>query len=128
MRLLIDTHIFIWYISDSPKLSTTARSLIDDENNEILLSIASLWEMAIKYSLGKLSLAMPFDELIPQQLNINAIALLNIEFNHLAVVSTLPFHHRDPFDRLLIAQSVVEGLLLVSADSAFDAYPIQRFW
>jgi PIN domain nuclease of toxin-antitoxin system len=96
MRLLIDTHTFIWYISDSPRLSTTARTLIDDEDNEILLSIASLWEMAIKYSLGKLSLAMPFDELIPQQLSINAIALLNIELNHLAVVSTLPFHHRDP--------------------------------
>jgi PIN domain nuclease of toxin-antitoxin system len=95
MRLLIDTHTFIWYISDSPRLSTTARTLIDDEDNEILLSIASLWEMAIKYSLGKLSLAMPFDELIPQQLSINAIALLNIELNHLAVVSSLPFHHRD---------------------------------
>jgi PIN domain nuclease of toxin-antitoxin system len=128
MRLLIDTHIFIWYISNDSKLSTAARTLIDDENNEILLSIASLWEMAIKFSLGKLCLAIPFERLIPQQLDINAISLLNIDFNHLVVVSTLPFHHKDPFDRLMIAQAIVEKLPIISADSAFDDYLIRRFW
>lgn len=127
MRLLIDTHIFIWYISNDSKLSTTARTLIDDENNEILLSIASIWEMAIKYSLGKLCLVIPFECLIPQQLDINAIELLHIDINHLVVVSTLPFHHKDPFDRLLIAQAIAEKLPIISADSAFDNYLIRRF-
>lgn len=126
MRLLLDTHIFIWYILDSRKLSPTARALIDAQDNEILLSIASIWEMAIKHSSGKLSFGMPFELFIEQQLSVNTIELLNINLDHINVVASLPFHHRDPFDRLLIAQAMVEQLPILSADSVFDTYPIER--
>jgi PIN domain nuclease of toxin-antitoxin system len=128
MRLLIDTHIFIWYILDIQKLSATVRALIDDEDNKILFSTASVWEMAIKQSTGKLNFHLPFEVFIKQQLSLNDFNLLNINLDHLAVVATLPFHHRDPFDRLLIAQSLVEKIPILSVDSAFDAYPIERLW
>jgi PIN domain nuclease of toxin-antitoxin system len=126
MRLLLDTHAFLWFIMGSPDLS--ARAHIEDEANESFLSVASLWEMAIKMSLGKLTLSAPLDSLIPQQLGLNGIELLGIQVGHAAAVSTLPLHHRDPFDRLLIAQAIVEGMPVVSADMAFDAYPVKRLW
>jgi len=125
MKLLLDTHAFLWFIMGSSNLSETARALIEDPANENLLSVASLWEMAIKVSLGKLTLASSFDDLIPRQLGLNGIELLNIKVDHTSVVATLPFHHRDPFDRLLIAQAIVEKVPMVSIDAAFDAYPIQ---
>jgi PIN domain nuclease of toxin-antitoxin system len=128
VRLLLDTHSFLWFISGHANLSSTARSLIEDATNQPLLSIASLWEMAIKLSIGKLNLAQPFGELIPQQMEVNGIELLPIDIGHTAVVSELPFHHRDPFDRLLIAQAMIEEIPVVGADSAFDAYPIKRLW
>jgi PIN domain nuclease of toxin-antitoxin system len=96
MRLLLDTHTFIWFVTNSPKLSVIVRSLIEDENNEKLLSTASLWEMAIKQSTGKLSFSLPFREFIEQQLSRNSTELLNINLDHITVVATLPFHHRDP--------------------------------
>ena len=126
MKLLLDTHIFLWFIIGSPNLSTPARELIEDVANEKFVSAASLWEIAIKSSLGKLSLSAPFAELIPQQLSLNGFELLHIEIDHAAIVATLPFHHRDPFDRLLIAQSMVEKMPIVSVDAMFDAYPIAR--
>ena len=128
MNLLLDTHTFLWFIDDNPKLSSTARVLIGDENNRVYLSVASLWEMEIKISLGKLHLARPFDSLLPQQLALNHIDLLDIAIEHAAVVATLPFHHRDPFDRLLIAQAKSEAIPIVGSDAAFDAYPITRLW
>lgn len=109
----------------SERLSRTARSLIEDEDNEWLLSTASLWEMAIKLSLGKLILAQPFDVLIPDQLRLNGIGVLNIEWSHISAVAKLAFHHRDPFDRLIVAQSMVEGMPIISAD---DAYGVSRKW
>jgi PIN domain nuclease of toxin-antitoxin system len=128
MRLLLDTHTFLWFIMGSPKLSGTVRALIEADEHERLLSTASLWEMAIKLSLGRLTLAEPVDVLIPRQLRLNGIQLLNIEIEHIAVVATLPFHHRDPFDGLLIAQSTVERLPILSAEPAFDTYSIERMW
>jgi PIN domain nuclease of toxin-antitoxin system len=128
VRLLLDTHSFLWFINGSPQISTNARTLIEDTSNQPLLSAASLWEMAIKLSLGKLSLAQPFEVLIPQQMRLNGIKLLGIEIEHTAAVSKLPFHHRDPFDRLLIAQAMVEQIPIVSADTAFDTYSIKRLW
>ena len=128
MRLLLDTHTFIWFVTDSPKLSVIVKQLIEDENNEKLLSTASVWEMAIKHSSGKLSFGQPFRVFIEQQISLNSIDLLNINFNHIDIVATLPLHHRDPFDRLLIAQAMVEQIPILSADSAFDAYSIQRLW
>lgn len=125
---LLDTHTFIWFVLDSPKLSLTLRRSIEDENNEKLLSTASIWEIAIKQSTGKLYFGLPFRVFIEQQLSLNSIELLNINLDHIAVVATLPLHHRDPFDRLLIAQSMVEQIPILSADSAFDAYAIYRLW
>jgi PIN domain nuclease of toxin-antitoxin system len=128
MKLLLDTHTFLWFIMGSPNLSTTARALIEDVANEKFLSVASLWEIAIKLSIGKLALSAPFDVLIPRQLSLNGIELLNIKIDHAAVVALLPLHHSDPFDRLLIAQSIIEKMSVVSIDAAFDAYPITRLW
>jgi len=128
MRLLLDTHSFLWFIGGNPNLSTTARMLIEDASNQPFLSVGSLWEMAIKVSIGKLSLGQPFEILISRQLRLNGIDLLGIEMRHAAVVSELPFYHRDPFDRLLVAQAMVERMPIVSADTAFDAYPVKRLW
>jgi PIN domain nuclease of toxin-antitoxin system len=96
MKLLLDTHSFLWFISGNPNLSGTARSLIEDSTNDLFLSAASIWEMAIKISLGKLKIGEPFEKLISEQLRLNAINILNIEFGHTSALITLPFHHRDP--------------------------------
>lgn len=128
MRILLDTQAFLWFITDDTKLSVFARSLIENPDNDRLLSIAGLWEVAIKMSLGKLDLEKPFEELIPHQLELNDIEVLAIKIVHLKKVSSLPFHHRDPFDRLIIAQSLVEQLPIVSIDTKFDEYGIERLW
>ena len=128
MRLLLDTHAFLWFIMGDRHLSATARALIENLANERWLSVGSLWEIAIKVSLGKLTLSSPFEVLFPAQLDRNDVQLLGITAQHTQVVAGLPFHHRDPFDRLLVAQCRVEGLALVSADHAFDAYGVQRIW
>lgn len=126
MRLLLDTHSFLWFIGGSASLSPTARTSIEDADNQPLLSMASLWEMAIKLSIGKLSLGKAFERLIPEQMRLNGIELLQIEMAHIIVATKLPFHHRDPFDRLLIAQAMVEQISIVSSDRAFDSYSIKR--
>ncbi len=126
MKLLLDTHAFLWFIGGSSDLSTSARLLIEDTNNQPHLSVASLWEMAIKISLGKLTLGQPFEKLIAEQLNHNGIEILGISLPHAAAVITLPFHHRDPFDRLLIAQAITEKIPLVSCDTVLDAYGVTR--
>ncbi len=128
MKLLLDTHSFLWFISGDPRLSLTARTLIEDTRNEAFLSVASLWEIAIKISLGRLQLTQPLEVLIPQQLSLNQIGLLGITISHVAQVAALPFHHRDPFDRLLVAQALVDRMALVSQDPALDAYGLTRFW
>ncbi|MBW4424300.1 MAG: type II toxin-antitoxin system VapC family toxin [Nostoc desertorum CM1-VF14] len=128
MILLLDTHTFIWYVTDNSRLSNQVLEFINDENNEILLSIASLWEIAIKQNLGKLTFNQPFEIFITQQLNLNDFRLLDIKISHVAVVATLPLHHRDPFDRILIAQALVENIPILSADKIFDAYPTRRLW
>ena len=128
MKLLLDTHAFLWFIMGSSNLSADARTLMEDAAHEKFLSAASLWEMAIKLSLGKLTLSAPFAVLLPQQLSLNGVEVLNIKIEHAAAVAALPFHHRDPFDRLLIAQAVVEKMPVISTDTAFDAYPIKRLW
>jgi len=128
MKLLLDTHAFLWFIGGDERLSPSARVLIENVSNDAYLSVASLWEMAIKISLGRLQLAQPFETFIPHQLSLNRIGLLGITMSHTAKVATLPFHHRDPFDRLLVAQAQVEQMPLVSSDPAFDAYSITRLW
>jgi len=128
MRLLLDSHAFLWFIMGSANLSVNARALIEDPANERLLSVASLWEIAIKTSFGKLTLSAPFDELIPAQLKLNGIDLLNIKVDHLSTLTTLPFHHLDPFYRLIISQAIVEKLPVISLDGTFDAYGVTRHW
>ena len=128
MKLLLDTHTFLWFIMGNPNLSVKARAAIENLANEKHVSAASVWEIAIKVSAGKLSLSAPFSTLIPTQLSANGFELLNLEMAHAATLINLPFHHRDPFDRLLIGQAMVEQMQIVSIDSAFDAYPISRLW
>lgn len=128
MRLLLDTHAFIWYVWAAPDLSSTARRLIDEPNNEKLVSVASLWEMAVKVSTGKLTPKRPFHEIKPVLIDGNGFLLLHVEFAHTVIVSAMPFHHRDPFDRLLVAQSLHENIPIVSADSQLDAYGVTRLW
>jgi len=128
MRALLDTGAFLWFISDSDRLSMNARNCIADLENELILSVASLWEIAIKSSLEKLELLRPFDQLIPEQLEINSVNILPIELNHLSNVIKRPFHNRDPFDRLIIAQSITEDLPVISSDKASQMYPIHVIW
>jgi len=128
MRLLLDTHAFLWFIEGDVRLHAAMRMIITDSTNTVFLSVASVWEIAIKVSTGKLRLSQPFETLVPQQIALNDITLLPIEFTHISGVLALPFHHRDPFDRLLIAQAMVEGVPIVSIDQVFDAYTITRLW
>jgi PIN domain nuclease of toxin-antitoxin system len=128
MNILLDTHAFLWFVNDDPQLSDAAKRLIEDETSQPFLSVASLWEMAIKISLGKLTLKQPYEVFLLQQLSVNGIGILNITLRHAAEVATLPFHHRDPFDRLLVVQSKIENMPLISADSIFDHYGIARVW
>jgi len=127
MTLLLDTHTFLWFVNDSPELSQTASNLLESEK-DLFVSVASLWEIAIKVNLKKLTLAKKYKQFIPQQLAINNIQTLNIELDHLANYVNLPLHHRDPFDRLIIAQAISENLAIVSVDNKFDFYEIQRLW
>lgn len=128
MRVLLDTHAFLWWVEDAPTLSKRARTAISNPGNECLLSLASCWEMAIKLSLGKLRLPSAIERFIPEQLAANAIRQLGIDFRHVARVATLPFHHRDPFDRLLAAQALEERCVVLSADPMFQKYGVKRIW
>ncbi|GAB4426752.1 MAG: type II toxin-antitoxin system VapC family toxin [Anaerolineae bacterium] len=127
MKFLLDTHTFLWFANDSQQLSLEAKNLIESDV-DLLLSVASLWEIAIKTSLGKLTLPDDYDKFIPQQIALNDVEILPINLAHLNVVARLLFHHRDPFDRLLVAQAIVENIPIISADSSFDAYSIHRQW
>lgn len=128
MRVLLDTHAFLWFITADARLGDHARQVLSTGGNQVLLSVASVWEIAVKVAIGRLPLPLPLDTLIPDQLRLNRIELLPISLEHALGVAHLPLHHRDPFDRLLIAQAIREGIPLVSADQAFDAYPVQRRW
>lgn len=125
MKLLLDTHIFIWWADQPEKLSPAALSALEDEANELLLSVASVWEMQIKIQLGKLKLSLPLKDLIKNQQETNEITVLPVALTHVLTLDAVPFHHKDPFDRLLIAQSIEEDLTLVSADSQFSTYSVK---
>lgn len=128
MRFLIDTHVFLWFIAGDTRLSKKVRQAIEDEENEVLLSVASVWEIAIKTSVGKLILAKPFAELIPEQIADNEIDVLPIHFDELKIVASLPLYHRDPFDRLLLAQTITHGVPIASDDANFAQYGIPLLW
>ena len=128
MRLLLDTHAFLWSVENSPRLSASARAAIADAGNEKLLSIASLWEIAIKVSIGKLALAKPFDEMVDGLVANRLLTVLPMLPAHLKVVATLPHHRGDPFDRVIIAQAQHGSLTVIGNDPAFDAYGVTRVW
>jgi PIN domain nuclease of toxin-antitoxin system len=128
MQVLLDTHTLIWFFQGNENFSEKMRLLIEDENNEKLISIVSVWEMSIKQSIGKLKFSLPIKTFIEQKLALNDFKLLNINLDHIDVITTLPLQHRDPFDRILIAQAMVEKIPIISVDTVFDAYSITRLW
>jgi len=128
MKVLLDTHTFLWWIADSPRLSARAREVIRDSNNELLFSAASGWEIAIKAQLGRLQLPDNLEQFIVEQLSLNTILVLPIQLRHALHVYTLPQHHRDPFDRMLVAQSQVENLPILTTDPHIAQYEVKTIW
>ena len=128
MRLLIDSQSIIWYVDQDDLLSPAAHAAITDPDNDLLLSVATVWEIAIKVGLKKLSLSMPYLQWMEQAMSDLGVAILPITVRHADVEVNLPNYHRDPFDRMLVAQSPVENIHLVSADRVFDQYGITRLW
>jgi PIN domain nuclease of toxin-antitoxin system len=126
MTLLLDTQAFLWWVGDDPRLSSRARRAI--AATPCLLSVASCWEMAIKASLGKLEIPRPIERFLQEQIEVNGFSLLPASLEHVADVAELPFHHRDPFDRLLAAQARHEELAIVSSDPVFRKYGVKRVW
>lgn len=128
MDLLLDTHTLLWYYLDDPQLSATARGLLDDPANRVFVSPASYWEVAIKVCVGKYTLTVPFPQFIQEAIHDTGFTILPIEPRHVEPLTTLDRHHNDPFDRLLIAQAIVENIPVVGCDVAFDDYPVRRLW
>jgi PIN domain nuclease of toxin-antitoxin system len=126
--LLLDTHAFLWFLAGDSKLRASARRRIEDSTNEKFLSIASVWEMAIKVSLRKLELEDPLEDIVTEGTQESGILLLGISKDHAIRVATLPWHHRDPFDRLLAAQALEDDLAVLARDDAFDDYGVRRVW
>lgn len=127
MKLLLDSHAFIWWNNEPDKLSSRVLEICEDSENALFVSVASVWEIQIKFQLGKLRLHKPLAEIIRQEQE-NGIEILPIEPAHIFALDSLPNHHKDPFDRLLIAQSIVEGAVLVSADPLIKQYPVKVEW
>jgi PIN domain nuclease of toxin-antitoxin system len=128
MKLLLDAHALLWFLAGSSQLSAKALSCIQDAQNTLFVSPATLWEIGIKDSLGKLTLPVPFDQLFPARLDASNILILPILVPHLHEHRRLPFYHYDPFDRLVIAQALVEDLTVVSCDSEFPSYGVNLLW
>ncbi len=131
MRVLIDTHVFLWFVSEPTRLSTAARDMIEVKFSAVQVSIASIWEISIKSSMGNLNVAGGFAS-VEQVLRENNIEILPINFSHTLINHSLPFHHKDPFDRMIAAQAIVEGIDLMSVDDTFDSYfagtEVKRIW
>lgn len=127
MKYLLDTHALIWLINGDIKLSKKALETIELSTARVVVSVVSFWEIAIKVSLGKLELTLPFSEII-NKVNDNGFEIMGVTFDHTLQLSQLPFHHRDPFDRTLIAQTLSEDLVIISKEKLFDAYNVKRIW
>jgi PIN domain nuclease of toxin-antitoxin system len=128
VTLLLDTHTLLWFLRDDPLLSATAKAAIEAPANRKLVSVASCWEISIKAGLGKLKLGEPAAVLLAREIPRNNFDLLDIKLEHATAVEALPLHHKDPFDRLLIVQSKIEGVPVVGADAVFDLYGVPRIW
>ena len=128
MRVLVDTHVFLWWIEGDRALPAKARAVLANPENECLISMVSAWELAIKTGLGKLKLALPVKRYIVENVAANGFRMLAIEIVHVGRVETLAMHHGDPFDRLLIAQALEENIAVVTADPIFRNYGVKRIW
>ena len=128
MKLLLDTHVLLWFVTNDAQLSRSADRVISDAQNQVFVSPASYWELAIKISIGKYPLSVPFKMFITNAIDGNCFEILPISVEHTEQIVSLPHHHRDPFDRMLIAQAIVEQMAVVSSDKAFDAYSVKRIW
>jgi PIN domain nuclease of toxin-antitoxin system len=128
VKILLDTCAFLWLVTDDPKLSGLAKDIFLDSNNELLLSAVTGFEITIKYSLGKLHLTEPPKEFIANRMKANALTELPITLNHTLALQDLPWHHKDPFDRLLVAQAMVAQIPILSSDGQLSAYGIGRLW
>lgn len=128
MRALLDTHAFLWFVTGQRALGPAAEALMRPGAHQLLLSIASVWEIAIKAGLGHLEFVLPVEDFVTEQLKVNRMELLPIALDHAAHVSTLPHHHRDPFDRMLVVQARMEEMPLISADKELDRYGVHRVW
>lgn len=128
MKVLLDTHAFIWWDSDPDQLSPQARAACQDRTNLLLLSVASAWEMQIKLQLGKLRLRLPLAEVIASQQQTNDLRVLPVDLDHVLALQGLPAHHKDPFNRLLVAQANAEDATLISHDPMFAHYPVKMLW
>jgi PIN domain nuclease of toxin-antitoxin system len=128
VRILLDTHCWLWWVVDPDRLSASAQAAIANADNAILLSAVSSWEIAIKHSIGKLALPEPPEQFVPKRLARDGISSLPIEHSHALRVAALPYHHHDPFDRLLIAQAQVERIALMTVDPQFRPYEVKLIW
>jgi PIN domain nuclease of toxin-antitoxin system len=128
VKILLDTCAFLWLVTDDPKLSGLAKDIFLDSNNELFLSAVTGFEITVKYSLGKLHLTEPPKEFISNRMKANALTELPISLNHTLALQDLPWHHKDPFDRLLVAQAMVAQIPLLSSDEQLSAYSIKRLW
>ncbi len=128
MRVLIDTHVFLWWVEGDRALPAKARKVLTDPDNECLISLASAWEMSFKASLGKLKLALPVRRYVDEHVIVNGFRYLEIGMSHIGRIETLPPHHGDPFDRLLIAQALEEKVPVITADPVFRKYGVKRIW
>ncbi len=128
MKILLDTHTFLWWVADDPQISANAKDIISDPNNEIYFSVVSAWEIIIKVGTGKLSLSEPPEIYIPSRVASNQFEILPVQISHILKINSLPNFHKDPFDRLLIAQSLVEDLSLITVDGAIAQYPVKTIW
>jgi PIN domain nuclease of toxin-antitoxin system len=128
VKLLLDTHAFLWWVGASQELSRKARTAVGSARNECFVSVASAWELAIKVGLGKLRIEGALDRFVPEQLAVNGFQALAIDLRHTARVASLPSHHRDPFDRLLVAQALEDDLSVLTANPVFARYGVKRIW
>jgi PIN domain nuclease of toxin-antitoxin system len=128
MKALLDTHTFLWWVADDPQISLNAKDIISNPDNEIYFSIVSAWEIIIKVGTGKLTLSEPAEIYIPSRVASNQFETIPVQMSHILRINNLPSFHKDPFDRLLIAQSLVEDLALITVDGAITRYPIKTIW
>jgi PIN domain nuclease of toxin-antitoxin system len=128
MKYLLDTHTLLWLTTNDPRLSQNSKELYLNAENEILFSMASVWELAIKSSIKKISFDKTLEDFIEEHVKGNNIEIMKIELPHVLRVESLPFHHRDPFDRLLIAQAIEDNVSIIGMDSIFDKYKVNRIW